>query len=1227
MDGTLSIISTEDGGNPPLTSQTATCYRAGQALGTAISKNCSLYIQATLGTDGQQTWAHCNYTTRGSGTALGCRTPNNGNGESRVEGVVANDCLFSPNPPPEASPPTAPPLGPLPASPPPVAPPPVHPQPQSACTAWIIGSSVAKGFGSKDDGEQCDDAGHVNDVSWTDRLSTLLLEGFNITTTHDFAASGNNATQVLDPDSSTNDDRTDMNKAFHQALSALRDSTPDNDYPADPNPDDVDQETPALLVIGLSLGNEGLRGTTNDEENDQVRDTFVVGLQNIVALVRAYGIAPLLGGVYTGAFNVGQALTTYEVRRMLGEQGVVPGVSISQGNYVDFLDGDSALHDCTSAAEAEADLNLTSPQDNLVGDGYVRCGDWRPEWMRMKPLNEDNKKSVLPYYDDDEIYYDHLHPNTFGYVAMYRAVSMSYLLSLAVEHGCTNVTQLVEYTQLGYAGTCIASSGGTALTTLATYVGDDDPAMSAFSARQDACSRLCDVTDGCIAISFMTQPELGHQDCRPDLATGIEPWRDLVNRTCILHGGDATTVVAANTDDSDAAYFGCFLGTPFPPAPPMPPPPPPQPPQTPVGYNTDDSADPHRPCRNDVPATGSDGTDYDRVSLSASECEAACSANPDCTGYEVRTSADTTYCELWKVFVQLHTGTYQDYQCHIKHAPPPPMPPAPVAPLEYIMSLGGCRNCVAVNADNTACVGSDPNDFTRVDNTNTVDECRYLCSIDDTCTAYEVQIVTPLGTCELWKVEVFPQAPTPVASNNYGCYMKDVVTPSSPPPPPPGPSPPPPSPSPPEGLICIDDCTHSYSYDLASDGDCDDGGPGSEYGNCDFGFDCADCGDRFGLPPSPPPTPPPTPPPPPPPSPPPPSPPSSSSILCDTSCDASTNDNGVYVEYEDNDGICDDGGPGSGFSHCTFGTDCSDCGDRVNPCTRYLASADADFEDDSNKNCFRLLDAYNDPTGVGRGTTCDDYMTNCLSGETTDYCLCEEHPSNGGCGWNGIRWPASSCDSLPLSWEETSSAASLSWSGTIDATIETLDLVTLTATVLTLVGTEDVNVTALPGSVVLLIQVFTTTNMLTSMVALLETTLGNTSAASATLGVSVLSVEPLRYSQGCRNDGSDDVCDDWGAAAWSGFAAEYCALLPPPCHPTPGCASPSVSFAIAQISICTIRLPTSTTFATGSGHARVPPPPRSPETAFARTGWRAPLDCPTGNISYSLPVRAVRPRP
>ena len=45
--------------------------------------------------------------------------------------------------------------------------------------------------------------------------------------------------------------------------------------------------------------------------------------------------------------------------------------------------------------------------------------------------------------------------------------------------------------------------------------------------------------------------------------------------------------------------------------------------------------------------------------------------------------------------------------------------------------------------------------------------------------------------------------------------------------------------------MCQEQCYHS------SDGDCDDGGPGAEYGACGYGMDCADCGTRALAPPSP----------------------------------------------------------------------------------------------------------------------------------------------------------------------------------------------------------------------------------------------------------------------------------------------------------------------------------------------------------------------------------------
>lgn len=117
-------------------------------------------------------------------------------------------------------------------------------------------------------------------------------------------------------------------------------------------------------------------------------------------------------------------------------------------------------------------------------------------------------------------------------------------------------------------------------------------------------------------------------------------------------------------------------------------------------------------------------------------------------------------------------------------------------------------------------------------------------------------------------------------------------------------------------LSCGDSCH------FAADGDCDDGGPGSEFGSCTLGADCADCGERGGDAYSggtynggtyyagmygsygygdavPPPT-------------------------NQTAPPASCSETCQYAA----DGGCDDGGPGSAFSLCTLGSDCSDCGNR-----------------------------------------------------------------------------------------------------------------------------------------------------------------------------------------------------------------------------------------------------------------------------------------------------------
>jgi hypothetical protein len=42
-------------------------------------------------------------------------------------------------------------------------------------------------------------------------------------------------------------------------------------------------------------------------------------------------------------------------------------------------------------------------------------------------------------------------------------------------------------------------------------------------------------------------------------------------------------------------------------------------------------------------------------------------------------------------------------------------------------------------------------------------------------------------------------------------------------------------------MLCTDTCSY------AGDGDCDDGGPNSDFDLCPYGTDCTDCGPREPL--------------------------------------------------------------------------------------------------------------------------------------------------------------------------------------------------------------------------------------------------------------------------------------------------------------------------------------------------------------------------------------------
>jgi len=128
----------------------------------------------------------------------------------------------------------------------------------------------------------------------------------------------------------------------------------------------------------------------------------------------------------------------------------------------------------------------------------------------------------------------------------------------------------------------------------------------------------------------------------------------------------------------------------------------------------------------------------------------------------------------------------------------------------------------------------------------------------------------------------FPGIYTSVAYYNSWILATMVSAPGAPPPPPAPPSVP-------------GQCTNECQY--YSDGECDDGGSGAEYDDCDLGSDCLDCGVRdvdFS----------------------PPSPSAPESAICLNSCSDAA------------DGFCDDGGQGADYSICEAGTDCLDCGFR-----------------------------------------------------------------------------------------------------------------------------------------------------------------------------------------------------------------------------------------------------------------------------------------------------------
>jgi len=192
----------------------------------------------------------------------------------------------------------------------------------------------------------------------------------------------------------------------------------------------------------------------------------------------------------------------------------------------------------------------------------------------------------------------------------------------------------------------------------------------------------------------------------------------------------------------------------------------------------------------------------------------------------------------------------------------------------------------------------------------------------------------------------------------------------------------PPSPSVPISLL---DCTNTCNF--ASDSDCDDGGPGSEYGMCDSGTDCEDCGSRASLVPSSPPSP------------------AAPVGTCNNVCGWSF------------DGDCDDGGPGSEYSMCDINSDCDDCGSsRSQSPSQPPASPSPATPPGSTaqclNSCYYLADGDCDDGGPGSefdlcdfGSDCDDCGPRQAGGtagsEVSDEDVAQATVCSETCGYSG----------------------------------------------------------------------------------------------------------------------------------------------------------------------------------------------------------------------------------
>ena len=397
----------------------------------------------------------------------------------------------------------------------------------------IIGSSVVKGFGTSDGG--------TNFQGYAQRLGDALINVYGMTAVHYISVSGSDTAGFLDRanlvrgtelwDLLTNGlkDRDCVCAAHGEgACGAISFGGKSNDANSwvckggDANccASSYFDGKPRFVWIGLSLGNEGLRDTTDSAGSLGVRSLFEANTKLLVEQIGRYGVPTVVAGVYSGGFNSHQTQATFDTDDFLS---ATVGTWFPGAVYARMLHDVSHCYPASPTSTPEAGLDRAIPE----------CG----MWLGCAACSGRTDASDYERVKTDGSA-DTLHANRNGAIAMYRALDLSAVVEPFLCDATATTLSAAVYSLVG-AGTC----GGAAL---ATYGGDDaNDDDWELSGNEHACRAKCSLVSSCSGYELSLQSRgaysLGGQSGPAVAATGAAARRGLLFNTVPLRASGSDT--------------------------------------------------------------------------------------------------------------------------------------------------------------------------------------------------------------------------------------------------------------------------------------------------------------------------------------------------------------------------------------------------------------------------------------------------------------------------------------------------------------------------------------------------------------------------------------------------------------------------------------------------------------------------------------------------------------